>query len=42
MNHSKEIIETLNDLIQIHNDRMTGYERTIQETKREDLDLKVV
>jgi len=31
----------LNDLIQINNDRITGYERAIRETKPEDDDLKI-
>lgn len=33
-------IEVLNDLIQIHNDRIVGYEKAIDELKPEDSDLK--
>ncbi|RXK81233.1 PA2169 family four-helix-bundle protein [Filimonas effusa] len=33
-------IEVLNDLIQIHNDRITGYTKAIEELKPEDSDLK--
>ena len=33
-------IEVLNDLIQIHNDRIVGYEKAIDELKPEDADLK--
>ena len=32
--------EILNDLIQINNDRIVGYERAIKELKDEDVDLK--
>ena len=32
----------LNDLIQINNDRITGYEKAIRETKPEDDDLKIL
>ena len=32
----------LNDLIQINNDRIAGYEKAIKETKSEDEDLKVL
>jgi uncharacterized protein (TIGR02284 family) len=32
--------EILNDLIQINNDRIAGYERAIEELKAEDSDLK--
>ena len=41
MQNNKETIEVLNDLIQINNDRIVGYERAIKETKPEDDDLKV-
>jgi uncharacterized protein (TIGR02284 family) len=40
MEKSKEIIEVLNDLIMINNDRINGYERAIKELKTEDSDLK--
>ena len=32
----------LNDLVQINNDRITGYEKAIRETKPEDDDLKIL
>lgn len=34
--------ETLNDLIQINNDRVAGYEKAIAELKAEDSDLKAL
>jgi len=34
--------EILNDLIQINNDRIAGYERAIEELKPEDSDLKTL
>jgi len=40
MEHNKENAEILNDLIQINNDRIAGYERAISELKPEDSDLK--
>ncbi|MBS1597097.1 MAG: PA2169 family four-helix-bundle protein [Bacteroidetes bacterium] len=40
MEKSKEIIEVLNDLILINNDRIVGYEKAIKELKEEDVDLK--
>jgi uncharacterized protein (TIGR02284 family) len=42
MQNTKETIEVLNDLIQIDNDRINGYEKAIKETKPEDDDLKVL
>src|SRR5882757_7271539 len=42
MTNTKETIEVLNDLIQINNDRIVGYERAIKETKDEDDDLKTL
>ncbi len=42
MQNTTETIEVLNDLIQINNDRIVGYERAIKETKQEDDDLKVL
>jgi len=35
-------VENLNDLIQIHNDRIAGYEKAIHDLKAEDTDLKSV
>ncbi len=37
---AREVIEVLNDLIQINNDRIVGYERAIKELKDKDADLK--
>lgn len=37
---AENTIETLNDLVEIHNDRITGYEKAIDELKPEDADLK--
>lgn len=34
--------EILNDLVQINNDRVAGYERAIEELKPEDADLKAL
>jgi uncharacterized protein (TIGR02284 family) len=42
MQNTRETIEVLNDLMQINNDRITGYERAIRETKPEDDDLKIL
>ncbi|MFI5193869.1 MAG: PA2169 family four-helix-bundle protein [Chitinophagales bacterium] len=40
MEKSKEIIEVLNDLVLINNDRIEGYERAVKGLKDEDQDLK--
>ena len=42
MEKSKEIIEVLNDLVMIKNDRIEGYERAVKELKAEDKDLKTL
>ncbi len=42
MAHEKETIGILNDLIQINNDRIVGYERAIKELKDDDNDLKIL
>jgi uncharacterized protein (TIGR02284 family) len=39
---TKETIEILNDLIEIHNDRIKGYTRAIDELKEGDEDLKTI
>lgn len=39
---TKETIEILQDLIQINNDRIAGYERAMKEAKDEDEDLKIL
>ena len=40
MENNKMVAEVLNDLIQINNDRVDGYEKAIKELKAEDNDLK--
>ncbi|MFT4152400.1 PA2169 family four-helix-bundle protein [Parafilimonas sp.] len=40
MENNKMIAEVLNDLIQINNDRVDGYEKAIKELQEEDSDLK--
>jgi uncharacterized protein (TIGR02284 family) len=42
MRNKEDTIEVLNDLVQINNDRITGYEKAIRETKPEDDDLKIL
>ena len=42
MEKSKEIIEVLNDLILINNDRISGYQRAVKELKMDDGDLKLL
>src|SRR4051812_2183162 len=42
MEHTKETIEILNDLIEINNDRIKGYTRAIEELKDGDEDVKVL
>jgi uncharacterized protein (TIGR02284 family) len=42
MHTGTETIEVLNDLIQINNDRIVGYEKAIEELKDEDADLKTL
>lgn len=42
MHTGNETIEVLNDLIQINNDRIVGYEKAIEELKDEDADLKTL
>src|SRR4249919_976197 len=40
MEKSLEVIEVLNDLVMINNDRIAGYQRAIRELKDNDSDLK--
>ena len=40
MENNQKVAEVLNDLIQINNDRVAGYERAIKELKDGDEDLK--
>ena len=42
MKTSNAAIEILNDLLEINNDRIVGYERAIKELKDEDNDLKTL
>ena len=35
-----KLVEVLNDLVQINNDRITGYEKAVDETKDLDVDLQ--
>ena len=42
MEKSKEVVEVLNDLLMINNDRIAGYERAIKELKQNDDDLKTL
>lgn len=42
MQNTRETIEVLNDLIQINNDRIMGYEQAIRDTQPEDTDLKIL
>lgn len=39
MENKSELIEVLNDLVKINNDRIEGYERAIKESKESDVDL---
>ncbi len=40
MIHNEETVEALNDLIEINNDRITGYDKAIKESTEENADLK--
>jgi uncharacterized protein (TIGR02284 family) len=40
MEKSKEVVEVLNDLVMINNDRINGYQHAIKELKQDDDDLK--
>ena len=42
MEKSKEVVEVLNDLVMINNDRISGYQRAIKELKSGDADLKTL
>lgn len=39
---STEVVEVLNDLIEINNDRITGYQKASKELKDDDQDLAVI
>lgn len=42
MKSSNEIIDVLNDLIKINNDRIEGYEKAIEDAKTVDVDLQTI
>ena len=42
MSTNENLVETLNDLVQINNDRIEGYEKAAEETKDIDVDLKAI
>ena len=42
METNEKLIEALNGLIEINNDRVNGYEKAIEETKDLDVDLKTI
>ncbi len=42
MEKNSKVTELLNDLIQINNDRVVGYEKAIDELKDEDADLRTL
>ncbi len=42
MERNSELIEVLNDLIQINNDRVRGYEKATNELSAADVDLKAI
>jgi uncharacterized protein (TIGR02284 family) len=39
---NEKLVEVLNDLIQINNDRVVGYEKAVDETKSLDVDLQTI
>ncbi|MFN0083660.1 MAG: ferritin-like domain-containing protein [Ferruginibacter sp.] len=42
MTTNENLVEVLNDLIQINNDRIEGYEKAVEETKDIDVDLRAI
>jgi uncharacterized protein (TIGR02284 family) len=42
MQQNEKLVEVLNDLIEINNDRVTGYKKAIEETKNLDIDLQAI
>ncbi|MBO9199293.1 MULTISPECIES: ferritin-like domain-containing protein [Niastella] len=42
MTTNKDVIEVLNDLIRINNDRTAGYMRAAEDTKNVDIDLRTI
>ncbi|MBS1761622.1 MAG: DUF2383 domain-containing protein, partial [Bacteroidetes bacterium] len=37
-----KLVEVLNDLIEINNDRINGYEKAVENTKEIDIDLQAI
>lgn len=42
MTNNEQLIETLNDLVMINNDRITGYGKAADQTKTMDVDLQAI
>lgn len=42
MTTNENLVETLNDLVQINNDRIEGYQKAAEETKDVDIDLQTI
>ncbi len=42
MTNSENLSETLNDLVRINHDRITGYEKAAEQAESVDVDLKVI
>lgn len=42
METNEKLVEVLNDLVEINNDRVTGYEKATEETKNLDVDLQAI
>jgi uncharacterized protein (TIGR02284 family) len=42
MQTNEKIIEVLNNLVEINNDRVAGYEKAVEETKDLDIDLRAI
>lgn len=42
METNAKLVEVLNNLIEINNDRVTGYEKAVEETKELDVDLQAI
>lgn len=42
MNNNETLAETLNDLVKINNDRITGYEKAAAQTDHIDVDLQAI
>ncbi|MBC7867263.1 MAG: PA2169 family four-helix-bundle protein [Gloeobacteraceae cyanobacterium ES-bin-316] len=42
MTNNENLVETLNDLVRINNDRVTGYDKAANQAEGEDVDLKAI